>query len=157
MSDKNTNCLENRACPQCQQAYMFKIVGTSVFHVHDDGVEHHEDVDYDETSRATCPSCGWEGTFGQTLEKEYLVFCRQADGTGTTYITDVHAITPLLAAEAGLKDCRYDWDIEDDDDGAPMCVGVIRAEDCVVVLWDDESGVIPEEETKNTEVTPGGH
>ena len=62
----NTNCLENRQCPQCEQTERFKITATTVFELYDDGTGDHEDVEYDEESYARCPDCGWEGKWGDT-------------------------------------------------------------------------------------------
>jgi hypothetical protein len=65
----NTNCLEHRQCPQCQQTDRFDITATATFRLLDDGTEYHGDVEYDEDNAAACPDCGWSGKWGETQMK----------------------------------------------------------------------------------------
>lgn len=67
-----------------------------------------------------------------------MTFCRQADGQGTTHITDVDAKNPQEAARLGKAECLENWEWEDRPDDV-FCVGVIRTADCQVRLWDDEN------------------
>lgn len=62
----NTNCLENRQCPQCKQTYRFDITATATFRLVDEGTEYHGDVEYDEDNEVTCPDCEWTGKWGAT-------------------------------------------------------------------------------------------
>ena len=63
---KNTNCLEGIRCPECGQEDEFRIAGSSIFTVVDDGIEDHGDVEYDDDSWALCPAfeCEYEGKLG---------------------------------------------------------------------------------------------
>lgn len=62
----NTNCLEDRHCPQCLQTDRFKITATTVFELFDDGTGDHEDVEYDDNSPVHCPECNWTGRWCET-------------------------------------------------------------------------------------------
>lgn len=59
----NTNCLEGVRCPRCGQEDEFRILGTSVFQVVDDGTIGHGDVEWDDDSHTLCPKheCEFEG------------------------------------------------------------------------------------------------
>lgn len=57
----NENCLEGLRCPECKQADVLQIAGTSLFRVVDDGTESHEDVEWDGESFTRCPPCGFKG------------------------------------------------------------------------------------------------
>jgi hypothetical protein len=58
----NTNCLENIKCPACGNEDTFRITGTSIFTVTDDGTEDHGDVEWDDDSDAECVGCHHHGT-----------------------------------------------------------------------------------------------
>ena len=68
----NTNCLEGLACPKCGQDQTLEITGSAVFHVHDDGTEGYEDVEYDMNSPTACPGpeCDFDGDLGDFRVKE---------------------------------------------------------------------------------------
>jgi hypothetical protein len=58
----NTNCLEGIKCPACDNEGRFRIAGTAVFTVTDDGTEDHGDIEWDDGSYAECTGCGRHGT-----------------------------------------------------------------------------------------------
>lgn len=66
---KNTNCLEGIRCPDCEQEDSFRIMGSSVFTVEDDGTVDHGDVEWDDDSWAFCPACEYEGKLGSFYTK----------------------------------------------------------------------------------------
>jgi len=55
-------CIEGMKCPECGQHEEFKIAGTSVFKVTEDGTDFGGDVEWDNQNYAECPECGWSGT-----------------------------------------------------------------------------------------------
>jgi hypothetical protein len=57
----NTNCLEGKACPKCGQEDRLMITGLTTFEVTDDGTGDHGDVEWDDDSPCSCPSCGHAG------------------------------------------------------------------------------------------------
>lgn len=59
-----TNCLEGISCPKCGQNDLFRIHGSSVFTVIDEGTVSHGDVDWDDDSQALCAVCEHEGPLG---------------------------------------------------------------------------------------------
>ncbi len=58
----NTNCLENIKCPACGNEESFRIAGTTIFTVTDDGTEDHGDIEWDDESYAECTACLRHGT-----------------------------------------------------------------------------------------------
>jgi hypothetical protein len=58
----NTNCLENIKCPDCGNEGSFRIAGTAIFIVTDDGTGDHGDVEWDDGSYAECAGCKRHGT-----------------------------------------------------------------------------------------------
>lgn len=63
----------------------------------------------------------------------FTVFCREADNTGTTYITAVEATDQNAAASAALAECADAWGQEQD---TIRVLGI--AEGNVTILeWDD--------------------
>ena len=58
----NTNCLEGIKCPACGNEDRFRIAGTTVFIVTDEGTEDHGDIEWDDDSYADCPECFRHGT-----------------------------------------------------------------------------------------------
>jgi len=54
---KNNNCLEGFVCPNCEYTEHFYIRSKSLFEVHDNGTEGHEDVEWDGRSDCRCGSC----------------------------------------------------------------------------------------------------
>ena len=58
----NTNCLKGFKCPKCGYKKEFRILGTAIFTVTDDGTEDYDDVEWDGESGCTCPDCWHHGT-----------------------------------------------------------------------------------------------
>ena len=58
---KNTNCLEDIQCPKCGNEDNFKVEGTSLFEVSDDGTGWHGDVHWDDDSLMICVQCDHRG------------------------------------------------------------------------------------------------
>lgn len=65
----NNNCLEGMSCPNCGQYDMFRVVGTAVFEIMDDGTHDYNDIEVYDDDHASCPQCYWEGTVEQLKEK----------------------------------------------------------------------------------------
>jgi hypothetical protein len=61
----NTNCLENIQCPNCRNEESFRIAGTAIFTVTDDGTEDHGDIEWDDDSYAECAQCHRHGTLAE--------------------------------------------------------------------------------------------
>lgn len=62
--ERNTNCLKDIACPECGNRSYFRIVGTSLFRVVDEGTEDNSDIEWDENSPACCGACGHDAKLG---------------------------------------------------------------------------------------------
>jgi len=60
----NENCLAGMVCPKCGSEGPFDIISTSIATVHDDGVEHHRQVEWENTSPIYCCACDESGTVG---------------------------------------------------------------------------------------------
>jgi hypothetical protein len=73
----NTNCLEGIQCPACSNEDRFRIAGTSLFTVTDEGTEDHGDVEWDDGSYAECPECGRRGAL-----KDFKADAAPADAGG---------------------------------------------------------------------------
>jgi hypothetical protein len=58
----NTNCLENIKCPDCGNEESFRIAGTAIFTVTDDGTEDYGDIEWDDDRYAECRECHRHGT-----------------------------------------------------------------------------------------------
>lgn len=58
----NTNCLRGIQCPNCENEDRFRIAGTTIFTVTDDGTDDYGDIEWDDASFAGCPECGRHGT-----------------------------------------------------------------------------------------------
>jgi hypothetical protein len=58
----NSNCLENIQCPACGNEDSFRIAGTAIFTVTDDGTEDHGDIEWNGDSYAECTQCCRHGT-----------------------------------------------------------------------------------------------
>lgn len=70
----------------------------------------------------------------QPLE-EFTVFCQQADGRGTIWISGVMAMSATHAARVGRETCAEDWEYETTD---VHVLGVAKAEGKIQILeWDD--------------------
>ena len=69
MANPNNNCLEGMSCPACGQHKCFRILGTAVFWVYDDGTDHYSSVEWCDNDHASCVECEWEGTVGDLKEK----------------------------------------------------------------------------------------
>jgi hypothetical protein len=57
----NTNCLEGIKCPACGNEDRFRIAGTTVFTVTDEGTEDHGDIEWDDDSHVECAQCYHHG------------------------------------------------------------------------------------------------
>lgn len=79
-----------------------------------------------------------DATATKTDTTKFTVFIRQADGTGTTYITSVEAADIEQAKQAALEECSQDWSVN----GSPWAIddltviGVARGE-FEILEWDD--------------------
>lgn len=90
----NTNCLENIKCPSCGNEQSFRIAGTAVFTVTDDGTEDHGDIEWDDDNYAECRECHRYGTLKDfkilsgseptTVKSPTRIW--QADYTNTLYV-----------------------------------------------------------------------
>ena len=69
MKNPNSNCLADMSCPDCGQHEMFKIVGTAVFEIADDGTGDYNDVEFYDSDYASCPKCNWSGLVFDLQEK----------------------------------------------------------------------------------------
>jgi hypothetical protein len=68
----NTNCLEGVKCPKCGQEDAFKIEGSCIFTVTDDGTEDEGNShEWDDTNYCECPECGHHGTVGDFTIEEW--------------------------------------------------------------------------------------
>lgn len=56
------NCLEGWRCPQCGNVEKFRIVGSALFTLTDEGLEDFENVHYDNNSLTYCRECNFVGT-----------------------------------------------------------------------------------------------
>lgn len=65
----------------------------------------------------------------------FTVFCREATGEGTMYITSIAADTWQLAAQQGLECCSAARQMDPDDINV---IGVAHG-DVGIVAWDDDS------------------
>lgn len=57
----NNNCLKDMRCPRCKSEGPFKIAGSAVFEVHDDGADTFGDLEWGDDSYCGCRDCGHEG------------------------------------------------------------------------------------------------
>lgn len=57
----NENCLKGIRCPECGQEDVFKILGTAVFVVTDEGTDEFYEAEWDDTSTTRCPECNFVG------------------------------------------------------------------------------------------------
>jgi hypothetical protein len=57
----NINCLKGIQCPDCGIEDCFRIQGTTLFTVTDDGTDDFGDVEWDDDSYAECTQCGKDG------------------------------------------------------------------------------------------------
>jgi hypothetical protein len=58
---ENTNCLEGVRCPQCGHEEGLSVSVTALARLSDNGFIDHEDMDFQEASRASCPECSHTG------------------------------------------------------------------------------------------------
>ena len=58
----NSGCLEDMHCPNCGATEPFLIAATSWFRVFDDGVDDHNDVEWEATSKCACEAYDYFGT-----------------------------------------------------------------------------------------------
>jgi hypothetical protein len=66
--------------------------------------------------------------------RTYTAFCRQSDGTGTTWIQEVEAADIDAAQVEAVSQCADDWQCGPLD---VKCVG-IAAGSVDILFWDDE-------------------
>lgn len=57
----NTNCLEGMACPDCGSERQLLIRAEATFRVTDAGSDTFTDMDWDDESNCSCPTCGHIG------------------------------------------------------------------------------------------------
>lgn len=62
MPEKNENCLEGLACPQCGSLEPFGIHATCRVVMYDNGSDHATEYDWDDTDHIECETCGHGGT-----------------------------------------------------------------------------------------------
>jgi hypothetical protein len=55
-------CIEGMRCPKCGNHEEFKIVGSTLWDVLEDGCDDHDDVEWDDDSYCRCSECGHDGT-----------------------------------------------------------------------------------------------
>ena len=67
MSEENTNCLEDRACPSCGQSDKLKVDVRTLMELTDEGTGYHGDTEYGDDAYCECPQCGWHGSWGDTF------------------------------------------------------------------------------------------
>lgn len=65
--------------------------------------------------------------------KAYTVFIREADNTGTTFISSAEAATREEAVAAVLEECRECWG----DYSGDLHVLGVAAGDIEILVWDD--------------------
>lgn len=65
----------------------------------------------------------------------FTVFIRDADNTGTTYITAVQATDVEAAKKAACAKCWADWGY--DEDNEPLHVLGVAEGDVTILEWDD--------------------
>lgn len=70
----NTNCLEGIKCPDCGNEDTFRIAGTTIFTVTDEGTEDHGDVEWNDDSHAECAECGREGPLKEFAKNSFKVW-----------------------------------------------------------------------------------
>jgi hypothetical protein len=104
----NTNCLENIKCPDCGNEGSFRIAGTAIFIVTDDGTEDHGDVEWDDDSYAECAGCQRHGTLKDfTIRHDH-----QKDGVRPNPAApDLLATLKVLADQAD-EDCPAEYRTE---------------------------------------------
>ena len=66
--------------------------------------------------------------------KKYTVFIREADNTGTTFISSAEAETREEAVAAVLAECRDCWEWDEEDE---LHVLGVAAGDIEILEWDD--------------------
>lgn len=69
----------------------------------------------------------------QTSQKTFTIFCRNADGKGTTNIFAVQADDLESASQAGIEQCAEDWDC---DESEIHILGVAEG-DVTILQWSD--------------------
>lgn len=79
----------------------------------------------------------WQAHLGQPQESTFTVWCRQSDGRGTTWVSDVVASTQEDAVAKGRKACAYDWG-QEDREFQILVVGVQPTFATGELVWDDE-------------------
>lgn len=61
VGDENVNCLAGLKCPKCGSLGPLRITAVAEFVVADDGTDEFGDVEWSETSAASCTVCSWSG------------------------------------------------------------------------------------------------
>ena len=135
--------LEGRKCPKCGQGSKFFVKVAAEFEITNEGCARSGDVEYDDSSDASCPYCGWAGEWVETDEESshFLVMVRRSGECQATYIDEVFRKDPVDAYRAALKNCERDWDMVPADE-LEVC-GVIRLDDAAV--WWNDNGVMEED------------
>jgi hypothetical protein len=110
----NTNCLANIKCPDCGNEESFRIAGTAIFTVTDNGTDDHGDIEWNDDSYAQCAGCQRHGTLKDfTIRHDH-----QKDG-----------IRPNPTAPETLKALEYLADQADED-----CPAVYRSRHFIEAL-----------------------
>jgi len=67
-------------------------------------------------------------------QKTFTIFCRESNGTGTTWVQAVQAKDLDAARAKGRTACAADWEYDEDDIAV---VGVAKGS-VTILDWDDE-------------------
>ena len=115
---ENTNCLMGFRCPDCGSEGPFRIEGSSVFEVHDDGTEGHEDVNWDGTSNCWCPGCQRAGIvsdfcpefYGRSDDEgKYLEAARRLHHVDGDLEIDEHNAAVSVSDDGGAYVAMWKW------------------------------------------------
>lgn len=71
----------------------------------------------------------------QTSQKTFTIFCRQANGKGTTNIFAVQADDLESATQSGIEQCAEDWAC---DESSIHILGVAEG-DVTILEWNDQA------------------
>lgn len=67
------------------------------------------------------------------MTKTYTVFCQEASGLGTIWISAVTAVDQEEAEEVGRAECAKDWERDESD----VHVLGVATGDVEILMWDD--------------------
>jgi hypothetical protein len=103
----NTNCLEGIKCPACGNEDRFRIAGTAVFTVTDEGAEDHGDIEWDDDSYADCPDCFRHGTLKDFRAQPSSPVAAASDPAKKPY--SVLLLYPDYASDNYGQETYYAW------------------------------------------------